>query len=688
MALLTGFDSINAASDTFSDWLTRTNELSELVRTEIVTANSSGANTDGDAILNGTWVANTIVAADEIRGGTIDTSGALTISTNASFSANLTVVGDAFAEGDLQVSANLTVNTDTLFVGNVEAQSAVDIVGGTSQITFDGANQSFIWTSTNTHATIQTSATGSLELNADVAANGDNDSRVDIKVDSINVASFVEGGNVVFYSADGANEKLIWDATNEVLGINTTPATDVALDVAGNTHTTNLNVAQQTTSGNVVVNDELRGNTTLTITTNAEFTAAVSEVMVRNDLFVEGDAQVSSNLTVNSHALFIDDVTAEANIIVQGASSNLVFKGANQHFISTGGTEAVIRSNANGSVIIDADKNADGADTTRIDLRVDNKLSARIEDDHIAFYNTAGTAKRLYWDAGNLALGVNTASPTAGYALDVVGNTQTTDLVVTDEITANVVIVDNSLKGTANLAIVSNADFSASVVVSGNLTVSDTLSISTLDYTLVPDDYNDLIPNQTSGRLLGNTVNRWEGYFTDVDVSNDLTVSGNVDVTDTLTVDTLSVTNDASFANVTFNNTATFTDLNVSGTASFGNLEVESLVTNNAAIVGGEGTVSGTGSTVIDQFDKTTSKGFKYVIHGENGDSTSAYMLEINCSHNGTNIFFTRFGEVSNNFDAVLTPQISGANVQLVASCASASGANVHSFNVVRIETR
>lgn len=246
---------------------------------------------------------------------------------------------------------------------------------------------------------------------------------------------------------------------------------------------------------------------------------------------------------------------------------------------------------------------------------------------------------------------------------------------------ANTIVAADEIRG-GDLSTNGALTISTNATCSANLTVSGTLSIGSgnLSYVIDSSNFTDLIPT-TTGDNLGNSSNRWDGFFANVDASN-------VTVTDTLSVDTLSVTGQATIANVSFTGETSFVDLTVTGTADFANLVVGSLITNTAAIVGTNETVNSTSDTVIDTFAKTDSKGFKYIIHGDNDDATSAYAIEINCSHNGTDVFFTRFGEVSNNFDAVLTPEVNGANIDLVANCSSASGSNVHSFNIVRIETR
>lgn len=630
MALLSGFETLDANIDTVSTLVTKVNVVIDEMRENVVTANNTLANTNGNARINGLFVSNTsfvidglsvgdflatveegsadVVVTDasginenfvvlageafpintdvtDIDGnvvtmsnpalksaqfiGTLDDSAAIDTIQFSRFglsggtpganidvdieTANLYIVSNTIFTTDcdlVTVEANLQVDTDSLFVGDVEAQSTIEFTGDDSILEFNGANQDFIWLSTNTYATIRTNDAGSLEFNADVAANGDNDSSIELMVDSITVASFFEGGDIAFYSADGLNQKIYWDATNEVLGINTTnPNPDVELDVVGNTQTIDLVVTSETTSGNVVVNDELRGNTVLTVTTNTNFTGA----------------------------------------------NNIV----------------------------------------------DN------------------------------------------------------DLLVDNELVANIATITTELRGdNSNLIISSNTVFQANGIAEDNFTVNGALTVSTanLIYKLVPDNYDDLIPSANTGDLLGNTTNRWEGFFNNIN-TNTLDVSGDVSVGDTLTVQNLTVAGNGVVAlppTIAFTGVTEFANIEVTGTANIVSLEVESLTTNAAALVGAGGVANGTSPTVIDDFDKTVSKGFKYIVHGENGDPDSAYAIEINCSHNGANVFFTRFGEVSNKFDCDLTPKINttSENIELVAVCPSANSSNVHSFNILRIETR
>ena len=263
------------------------------------------------------------------------------------------------------------------------------------------------------------------------------------------------------------------------------------------------------------------------------------------------------------------------------------------------------------------------------------------------------------------------------------GATTTGNTILVGDFVANTLVAADELRG-GDLSTSGALTISTNATCSANLTVSGTLSIGSgnLSYTIDSSNYTDLIPS-ANGDLLGNTEKRWEASFTEVDVS------GNVDVTDTLTVDSLVVSNTATLPELSFSGETTFENITVSGNADISSLVVTNLTTNKAGIIGVNSDVSSNADTVIDSFEASQSKGFKYIIHGEaNSDPTSAYGIEINCSHNDTSVFYTRYGEVSNNFDAVLTPRIVSGNVELVASCSSAEASNVHSFNIVRIETR
>jgi hypothetical protein len=116
-------------------------------------------------------------------------------------------------------------------------------------------------------------------------------------------------------------------------------------------------------------------------------------------------------------------------------------------------------------------------------------------------------------------------------------------------------------------------------------------------------------------------------------------------------------------------------------------LPICGLIANGISLTGSSTTVTTTTDTVIDTFPKSITRGVKYIIQGQNAAATSAYTLEILCAHNNTTAFYTRFAELKNDFEVVITPRINNANVELVATCSSASGANGHVFNIIKLGT-
>jgi hypothetical protein len=83
---------VNTSSDTFQIWIDRTNEVINAISTEVLTANSNanGSVTTGNSFLSGIFHATTLTAST-LRGGNVQTSDTLTITSNVVFSSNLSV---------------------------------------------------------------------------------------------------------------------------------------------------------------------------------------------------------------------------------------------------------------------------------------------------------------------------------------------------------------------------------------------------------------------------------------------------------------------------------------------------------------------------------------------------------------------------------------------------------------------
>jgi len=98
---------INTASDTFQVWVNRTNDLANVVSIEVVTANNEtgGALTTGNAYVNGIFSVATLSAYTGLRGGNVDTSAVLTITSNVSITdTELSINESVFSSINVQTS--------------------------------------------------------------------------------------------------------------------------------------------------------------------------------------------------------------------------------------------------------------------------------------------------------------------------------------------------------------------------------------------------------------------------------------------------------------------------------------------------------------------------------------------------------------------------------------------------------
>lgn len=148
---------VNTSTDSFQNWIDKTNVLLDAYSTTIVTtsANSEGGTTVGNAYINGIFSSNTLVARDGLRGGNVSTSGVLSISSNVSIGNStvntvfntttidtdlaLTVGGAATLSSTLSVSGVATLSGNTILsgtlhtiAGNSNFDSGVLFVDGTN----------------------------------------------------------------------------------------------------------------------------------------------------------------------------------------------------------------------------------------------------------------------------------------------------------------------------------------------------------------------------------------------------------------------------------------------------------------------------------------------------------------------------------------------------------------------------
>ena len=202
-----------------------------------------------------------------------------------------------------------------------------------------------------------------------------------------------------------------------------------------------------------------------------------------------------------------------------------------------------------------------------------------------------------------------------------------------------------------------------------------------------------LVPD-SSGVALGNSLNRWSTYVTNLDVLNASTFSGNavftanVTVTAPLTVTNLSslgntsvtgFVNVSSYANVAGNLAVTGTTTFVGNVTANANISAKALVLDYATMSSNGSTVTLTGNNKIDSYPKTSSYTSKVIV-SVNKANTSLHMIEMLVINDGTNVLLARYGEVYNTSLGTFDAAINNANVEIYFSPTSANTYTVRTF--------
>ena len=135
---------VNTQSDTFDVWIQQTNLLIADLASLVLTANinPNGSFATGNSYLVGILGVSDTLAANNVRGGNVQTSANLNLTSNVTVTGNWINFPALIAPGTVNVSSNLSLNTTTSFVsvGNVTVNA---VVNSTS---FTLANSTLSWT--------------------------------------------------------------------------------------------------------------------------------------------------------------------------------------------------------------------------------------------------------------------------------------------------------------------------------------------------------------------------------------------------------------------------------------------------------------------------------------------------------------------------------------------------------------
>jgi hypothetical protein len=147
---------VDIITDTFEIWLLQTNQLLHSLSTEIITANSTVANTGNTDVprtaqLYGTFGANTIVVTDFMRGGNVVGGHANLLITTNTIVSNTNSTTLLFQVANNTLSSNVTVNAfrTGIFTGNSIAMSVgANLIANSSALLVGNSTQNAVLTGT------------------------------------------------------------------------------------------------------------------------------------------------------------------------------------------------------------------------------------------------------------------------------------------------------------------------------------------------------------------------------------------------------------------------------------------------------------------------------------------------------------------------------------------------------------
>lgn len=128
------YDDINTSTDTFAVWVSRTNDIIDLIKSDVVTtsANSAGDTTTGNGFVIGIFGGRDLVA-NTIGGGNVSISNTLTVVSNTNFTG-----------GQINSVSNVYINSANVYTNTTSFR----VVGNTYVIT-TGTNSNTISYVTN-----------------------------------------------------------------------------------------------------------------------------------------------------------------------------------------------------------------------------------------------------------------------------------------------------------------------------------------------------------------------------------------------------------------------------------------------------------------------------------------------------------------------------------------------------------
>ena len=529
---------VDVTSDSFGGWIGKTNLVIADMGTVVVTVNdvaqpntTNGAQTSGNAHVEGIFSATTLSAVDALTGGTVSVPAILSITSNAEFTST---------NGTIDVTSS--INLFTVDANNVVVSSNVVFDGGASKIfKIDAANT--------------TINTGSFYAKSNTYISGPNTYITSTELKSTS-NTIITGARV---DLDGTT----FDVTSNTIFTATSFNANVDIMTVGFSAADTLNVnAISDFNANVNIDG------ILTQTANAVFTGALVSITSLNTTIGDAGTDV---LNVNA----ISDFNANVNIDgILTQTANATFSGAETYFnnnVTLGATTADTVS-----ILGYVDANVLPSAIT-VDLGSDAKPFGNVHTTYVWSDNNIDT-QGDFIVRGSTSRTLKAISTTTSYQdLNIILRTSTgnekTPLVANSSSVsggANTTYDLGSTTNNWNKLYVKDAAVANSAVVSNVLTVNSQANTASL---MVRDLTATRVPFVSTGGEIVDSAN-----FVFNSANSTFAVTGNTTVSANL-----SVTNVVSAANVAATHVGTAT-LGTSGLATLNSMNVVNTATFNANV--------------------------------------------------------------------------------------------------------
>jgi fibronectin-binding autotransporter adhesin len=619
-------------TQTFGTWLTRTNQILQVISTNTVTADASanGSVTTGNATVNGVFGANTVYIVNALSGGSPISTG--------------------WSNAVLTITSNLSVSNATAFFGNSSANVVLGYLSSASAIQENFGNQN------NFVAMYLQNVNSGISASADFAIYNDNvagfsgNNFIDMGITSSNYSNVswqVGGANDGYlYTGNGnltigtSAAKYISFFANGTLSTNEVMRIDAGANVGIGTIAPNAKLAVTGTanvSGNVAIGGTLNvaANTTIigivTHTTNTVLsgnTYVNAPAVLSNTLTVTGNVTLSNTLSTTGNVTFSNTLNVTGLVTVNtinGTTANLTTINANTINILAGGTIS---------------------DLNTLSVTGNSTFTSNVVVNGNTYLNNSAILANTFSVVGNATFS-NTVSITG---LTTVGSINGTTANLT---TINANLVNHGANVIANTSAYLAPNFYANTINStsnGFYANSSTIVVGNSSVNTTINAANVTIGNPGSGVGLLTTYN----FVALGQIFGAFSANGSImpQVNNTFQIGNASNTFAQVYTNSTYTSTLSAISSNLTinaNTTANGYINVQSgyiQLNNTALVVTNTASLSGTAANNIDVFAKAAYRSGEYFI--ELTDGTSYQLTKILVVHDGgINAYSTEFGQVT-----------------------------------------